>query len=181
MNESFKLKNITSFTLLASLFISNASLAADSPEKFLQGLNGEFRGRGEAVIEISNSQERVSCKLDNAFNAEQKTLSIAGVCATTQGKAQVDGKLALKDGKVVGSFLSPFKNSEITQEASDYNDGKLIISTSFVNKNTGNLSRMRQIVVSNPQGGFNSTFQKFDNATGGYQDTGFVEFSPSGN
>lgn len=175
------MKNITSFTLLASLFLSNASFAADSPEKFLEGLNGEFRGRGEAVIELSNRQERVSCKLDNAFNSEQQILNIAGVCATTQGKAKVDGKLSMVDGKVVGSFLSPFKNSEITQEASDYNDGKLIISTSFVNKSTGNLSRMRQIVVSNPTGGFNSTFQKFDNATGGYKDTGYVEFSPSGN
>lgn len=175
------MKNITSFTLLASLFWSNVSFASDSPEKFLQGLNGEFRGRGEAVIEISNTQERVSCKLDNNFNAEQKTLSIVGVCATTQGKAQVDGKLSLVNGKVVGSFLSPFKNSEITQETSSYNDGKLTISTSFVNKDTGNLSRMRQIVVSNSSGGFNSTFQKFDNAADGYKDTGYVEFSPSGN
>lgn len=175
------MKNITSFTLLASLFLSNTSFAADSPEKFLEGLNGQFRGRGEAVIELSNRQERVSCKLENAFNSQQQILKIAGVCATTQGKANVDGKLSMVNGKVVGSFLSPFKNSEITQEASDYNNGKLIISTSFVNKNTGNLSRMRQIVVSNPQGGFNSTFQKFDNATGGYKDTGYVEFSPSGN
>ncbi len=182
MNESFTLKNIIPFTLLASLALSSStSFAADSPEKFLEGLNGEFRGRGEAVIEISKSQERVSCKLDNAFNSEEKILSIVGVCATTQGKAKVDGKLSMVNGKVVGSFLSPFKNSEITQETSDYNDGKLIISTSFVNKDTGNLSRMRQIVVSNPEGGFNSTFQKFDNAAGGYKDTGFVEFSPSGN
>lgn len=181
MNESFKLNKIIPLTMLASLCLSSVSLAADSPEKFLEGLNGEYRGRGEAVIEISNRQERVSCKLENAFNSEQQTLNIAGTCATTQGKANVDGKLSMVDGKVVGSFLSPFKNSEITQETSNYNDGKLTISTSFVNKDTGNLSRMRQIVVSNPEGGFNSTFQKFDNAAGGYKDTGFVKFTPSGN
>jgi len=181
MNESFKLKNIIPFTILASLSFSGASFAADSPEKFLEGLNGEYRGRGEAIIELSNRQERVSCKLDNAFNSEQQTLNIVGVCATTQGKAKVDGKLSMVDGKVVGSFLSPFKNSEITQETSNYDDGKLTISTSFVNKDTGNLSRMRQIVITNPEGGFNSTFQKFDNAAGDYKDTGFVEFAPSGN
>jgi len=58
--------------MLASLCLSSVSLAADSPEKFLEGLNGEYRGRGEAVIEISNRQERVSCKLENAFNSEQQ-------------------------------------------------------------------------------------------------------------
>lgn len=181
MNESFTLNKIIPTTLLASLASCGVSFAADSPEKFLEGLNGEYRGRGEAVIELSNRQERVSCKLENDFNSEQQILSIVGICATTQGKAKVDGKLSMVDGKVVGSFLSPFKNSEITQENSNYDDGKLTISTSFVNKDTGNLSRMRQIVVSNPEGGFNSTFQKFDNAAGDYKDTGYVEFSPSGN
>lgn len=181
MNESFKLNKIIPFTLLASLSISSLSFAADSPEKFLEGLNGEFRGRGEAIIELSNRQERVSCKLDNDFNSEQQILKIAGVCATTQGKANVDGQLSLVNGKVVGSFLSPFKDSQITKETSNYTNGKLTISTTLVNKNTGNLSRMRQIVVSNPEGGFNSTFQKFDNAAGNYKDTGFVAFSPAGN
>lgn len=176
-----KLKKIITLSLFACVFMSGNSIAGDSPEKFLEALNGEFRGRGEAVIELSNRQERVSCKLENAFNSEQQVLNIVGVCATTQGKAKVDGKLSMVDGKVVGSFLSPFKNSDKTQETSNYDDGKLTISTSFVNKDTGSLSRMRQIVVSNPDGGFNSTFQKFDNAAGGYKDTGYVEFSPSGN
>lgn len=175
------MKKIITLTIFVSTILVEAVKAEDTAEKFLQALNGEFRGRGEAIIELSNRQERVSCKLDNAFNAEQQVLSIEGVCATTQGKAEVEGKLAMVDGKVIGSFLSPFKNSEITQEASEYDDGKLIISTSFVNKDTGNLSRMRQIVVSDSEGGFSSTFQKFDNSLGDYQDTGYVEFSPSGN
>lgn len=174
------MRKILSFALLGSTLFAGVVNAEETAEKFLETLNGEFRGRGEAIIELSNNQERVSCKLNNAFDAEQKVLSIQGVCATTQGKASVEGKLTMVDGKVVGSFLSPFKNSEITQETSDYDDGKLILSTSFVNKDTGNLSRMRQIVVSGEEGGFNSTFQKFDNAAGDYKDTGYVEFSPSG-
>lgn len=161
--------------------LAGIARAEDTPEKFLEALNGEFRGRGEAIVELGNRQERVSCKLENAFDVEQKVLSISGVCATTQGKAEVDGKLSMIDGEVVGTFLSPFANSEITQETSKYDEGKLILSTSFVNKDTGNLSRMRQIVVSDPEGGFNSTFQKFDNALGDYKDTGYVEFSPAGN
>ncbi len=155
--------------------------AADTAENFLEALNGEFRGRGKAVLELSNRQERVSCKLDNNFDAENKVLNIVGVCATTQGKAEVEGKLSMVNGKVVGSFLSPFRNSDITKESSNYDKGKLIISTALVNKDSGNLSRMRQIVVNNPDGSFNSTFQKFDNASGVYKNTGYVEFSPSGN
>ena len=180
-NESIKLKKLSTFTLLASVLLITEVKAADTAEKFLQALNGEFRGRGEAIVELSNRKERVSCKLDNKFNAQSQVLNIVGICATTQGKAEVEGQLAIMQGSVVGSFLSPFKNSEITKETSDYSDGKLILSTSLVNKDTGNLSRMRQIVESAPGGGFNSTFQKFDNAAGDYQDTGYVEFSPSEN
>ena len=175
------MKKITILILLAFNLVAPGTSAEETPEKFLEALNGEFRGRGEAIIDISDRQERVSCKLDNAFDDEQKVLNISGVCATTQGKAEVAGKLSMINGEVVGSFLSPFKNSEITQEASNYVQGKLILSTSFVHKETGNLSRMRQIVVSDPEGGFNSTFQKFDNSLGDYKDTGYVEFSPTGN
>ncbi len=180
-SENYKLKKLLSLALLASVLCTGSVRAENTAEEFLEALNGEFRGRGEAVVELSNNLERVSCKLINAFDAEQKILSIEGVCATTQGKASVDGKLSMVDGKVVGSFLSPFEDSEIIEEISDYQDGKLILSSSFVNKDTGNLNRMRQIVVSSPEGGFNSTFQKFDNVAGDYKDTGYVKFSPSGN
>lgn len=178
--ESHKLKIHSIIIAAASLFLMGYAQAEETPKSFLERLDGSFRGRGEAVVELSNRQERISCKVDNRLNDQAIVLSISGVCATTQGKAKVDGKLELIDGKVVGSFISPFKNSEITQSSSDYKDGKLVLSTSFVNKDTGNLSRMRQIVESDQQGGFNSTFQKFDNATGNYKDTGYVEFSPVG-
>ncbi len=174
------LKNTIFMSVLTSLILTGNGFADETAETFLENLKGEFRGRGEAVIELSNRQERISCKLDNTLNDIAKSLDISGVCATTQGKASVNGKLEVINGEVKGSFLSPFSDSEITQSKSTYSEGKLVLSTSFVNKSTGNLSRMRQIVVSNDAGGFNSTFQKFDNAAGDYKDTGFVEFSPVG-
>ncbi len=180
-NESFTLRKIIALFALSSALVGGNTYAEETPAKFLETLNGEYRGRGEAIMELSNQQERVSCKLDNNFSTEENILSIVGVCATTQGKAEVQGKLSVVDGQVVGSFLSPFKNSKVTKETSNYDNGTLVISTSFVNNDTGNLSRMRQIVVSNPAGGFNSTFQKFDNAAGDYKDTGYVEFTPTGN
>lgn len=180
MTESKTLKKTISLITSYLVLTVSTAYAADTPAGFLEKLNGEFRGRGEALIEISNSQERVSCKLDNNLNKEANILDITGVCATTQGKAQVDGKLQVKDGKVVGSFISPFKDSEITQSSSNYDGKKLVLSTSFVNKSTGNLSRMRQIVESNSKGGFNSTFQKYDNASKAYKNTGFVSFSRVG-
>lgn len=174
------MKNLSFLLALTAIIPFGGALAEETPKTFLETLNGKFKGRGEAVIEISNSQERVSCKLDNALDNQSNILNVSGVCATTQGKASVDGKLEIKEGKVVGTFISPFKDSEITQSSSVYDSGKLVLSTSFVNKNTGNLSRMRQIVESNSKGGFNSTFQKYDNASKAYKDTGFVSFSPVG-
>jgi len=178
--ESKKLKKVLGLTVISSIFIVSYAHADETAKTFLEKLDGSFRGRGEAVIELSNRQERISCKVDNQLNSEDFTLQISGVCATTQGKASVKGKLEIIDGKVIGSFISPFKDSEITQSSSNYENGKLVLLTSLINKNTGNLSRMRQIVERGEGGGFNSTFQKFDNASGDYKNTGYVEFSPVG-
>ena len=169
-------------TIVFAVFSPIGVLANDNaPEAFLQALEGEFRGRGEARIAVSRSEERISCRLDNSFDSSRQALDVVGTCATTQGKADVNGKLVLQDGEVVGSFLSPFRDSEITQSDSKFSEDRLVISTSMVSKSTGNLSRMRQIISRDEGGGFRSVFQKFDNASDAYQDTGYVEFSPVGN
>lgn len=175
------MKKLLLVSAIVSCVLNTNAFADETPKTFLEGLKGEFRGRGEAVVELSNQKVRLSCKLANNVSSNSTVLDISGVCATTQGKANVNGKLQVVGNKVEGSFISPFKDSEITQSSSQYNNGKLVLSTSFVNKTTGNLSRMRQIVESAPQGGFNSTFQKYDNASGAYKNTGFVKFSPVAN
>ncbi|MEM9278701.1 MAG: hypothetical protein AAGA76_09010 [Pseudomonadota bacterium] len=164
--------------ILAVFFaaLPGVALAGDSAQEFLQKLEGNFRGKGEAVIPVSQKVERVSCSVSNTFNAESNTLSIQGKCATTQGKSKVEGSLQVKDEKVEGSFLSPFSNSTITQSASDYHEGRLILSTSIVDNSSGNLSRLRQIISMTEDGGFVADFQKFENSSQSYKDRGSVVF-----
>jgi len=178
--ESEKLKKTLGLTIICSIFFVSQLHADENAKAFLENLDGNFRGQGEAVTELSNRQERVSCRVENKLNTESSVLQISGVCATTQGKANVSGKLEIVNGKVVGSFISPFKDSQITQSSSNFQNGKLILSSSLINKSTGSLSRTRQIVQRGKEGGFNSTFQRFDNASGDYKNTGYVEFTPVG-
>lgn len=150
-----------------------------SASDFLQELEGNFKGSGEAIVGIARQTEKVNCRVSNVFDVDVSALSIKGRCATTQGKTNVEGQLQVKDGKVIGSFLSPNPNTEITKSSSQIVGDKLIISTSMVDKNTGNLSRMRQIVTTEDEGGFKSVFMRFDNAKGSYEETGSVDFAPS--
>ncbi|MEM9329725.1 MAG: hypothetical protein AAGA53_00265 [Pseudomonadota bacterium] len=161
--------------LLTTVPLSHA-YSADTADEFLKLLSGKFKGHGEAVIPVSKKVERVSCSVSNTLNDEALLLQIEGKCATTQGKSNVQGSLQVNETGIVGSFISPFANSTITQSASEFSDGRLILSTSIVNNNTGNLSRLRQIITLNEEGGFVAVFQKYENASGEYQDSGKVVF-----
>ena len=144
---------------MLSIVLPGNAFATSTALEFLQQLEGKFRGKGEAVIPISQKVERVGCSVENTFHADTQTLAIDGKCATTQGKSDVKGSLQVMDDGVEGSFLSPFADSTITQSSSVFQDGRLIVSTSIVNNSTGNLSRLRQIIAGNEEGGFTAIFQ----------------------
>ncbi|MGI9350317.1 MAG: hypothetical protein ACR2O3_02040 [Rhizobiaceae bacterium] len=166
---------IVLFAMLSVVMPGNA-FATDTALEFVQQLEGKFRGKGEAVIPISQKVERVGCSVLNTFQVDTQTLVIHGKCATTQGKSNVKGSLQVTDDGVAGSFLSPFADSTITQSSSVFQEGRLIVSTSIVNNSTGNLSRLRQIISKNEEGGFTAVFQKFENASDTYHDSGTVVF-----
>ncbi len=160
--------------ILATMTLSPAY--ADSPAKFLAGLDGEFKGRGMAILEFSDKEQRITCKLKNNFDETQEELHISGECASTQGKASVNGKLQIVDGQITGSFFSPFPNSEMTTSQGTISNGSLVVSAAFVNNETGNLQKVRQIVSRATNSGFDSKFQSFDNASDSYQDAGSMKF-----
>jgi len=155
------------------------SQSAGAAESFLASLSGDYRGRGQVVLPFKSDREPVSCRVSNNYNAGSKALQVKGNCATAQGRNNVSGKLSVKDRSVVGNFLSPFSSSQITKSSSSFSGGRLVVSTSLVNKNTGNLTRVRQIVTRS-RSGFISTFQRYDNASKAYKNTGTVRFTKAG-
>ena len=182
------MKLFVSITISFLAFIANASAEEaqasqtnGGAREFLESMVGEYRGRGEVLVGPARSQERVSCKLSNNFDAAALALAINGKCATTQGRVDVDGTLKMNDDKnIVGSFLSTSKDSEITQSSGSFSNGSLTLSMSMISKRTGDLSKTRQVVSRNSEGGFSSVFYKYDNASKSYLETGKVNFTPSG-
>ncbi len=165
---------------LVGLFVlvSQPATAGQSPASFLSSLSGSFKGKGEALVSVTREKVRIQCKLDNRFDKSAGQLSIKGRCATTQGKRKIDGTLQVVNTTIRGTFLSPSSDSEITKTRSAYENGRLVTYISFVNKTSGELTRIRQILSSNGDGSFVSRFQRFDNASDKYRDTGIVNFTP---
>lgn len=169
---------IKNITILAAFTAAWSNIAhADVPaNEFLQALEGIYRGKGEAVMPVSQKTESLRCSLTNSFNLETKTLEIDGRCATVQGKSNVKGSLVVKDTEIVGSFISPFDDVTITQSTNEYTNGKLVVSTSFVDNKSGKLSKLRQVIKRKDDDVFEAVFLKFDNASSSYLENGSVVF-----
>ena len=147
-----------------------------SPAEFLGSLSGEFQGKGEALMSVTQEKVRIQCKLENTYDTAKQQLYLSGKCATTQGKRKIDGTLTIVEDSIKGSFLSPSSDSEITKTSSVFKDGQLVTYISVVNKTSGALTRIRQILSVQDENRFKSRFQRFDNASDQYHDTGVVTF-----
>ncbi len=167
----------TAIYACAALCFATSTAFADAASEFLASLDGKFRGRGMATLEFSDEEQRVSCRIENKFDQSSSELKISGECASTQGKTTVRGKLSVKDGEITGSFISPFPNSELTTSNGVLKDGSLVVSATFVDNDTGNLRRFRQIVSTEKENGFSSSFQSYDNASKLFKEAGSMEFS----
>ena len=172
------MKNI--FILLAVLVLqmqtSPAIANSDNLTVFLANLDGSYKGRGKASVSPAADPQKIVCRIMNSFMADTSTLHLEGDCATTQGKVKIDAEFSVVDGKFQGSFLAPIANSKVTKSDGVLVDGSLVVSTSYVNNGSGNLTRVRQVISPKDSGGFHAKFLQFDNAAGDYLETGNVDF-----
>ena len=166
--------------LLTSLVLQVQTMPAfaDSHDlsAFLASLDGSYKGKGKAKISPAAEPQKIVCRVMNSFMDETATLHLVGNCASTQGKVKIDAEFSVVDGKFQGSFLAPIANSKVTKSDGVLVDGSLVVSTSYVNNGSGSLTRVRQIISPDEEGGFHATFLQFDNAAGDYLETGSVEF-----
>jgi hypothetical protein len=147
---------------------------ADPASDFLKGLEGSWRGRGSAILPGREKAERVTCQLTNAFQGD--ALVVNGQCASTQGKANVSGRLSHAGEKVSGSFINALPGAKMTKSTGALSGGNLVVSSSFIENATGDLTRTRQVIRKGGSG-FKAEFFTFDNASGAYEPTGSITFS----
>lgn len=167
----------TVFAALASFAFWHSTTAfAESTAEFFGSLQGDFRGRGTAVPESGANPIRISCKISTEYSDEGQTLTISGDCASTQGKAKVSGELAHLDGKISGSFISPFSGMEMTSSSGTFGEGTLKVISNFVHNETGELRRVRQ-VVEREGDGFKAVFFSFEKSKQKFKEAGSIVFS----
>lgn len=148
---------------------SSASALADTTDKFLQELAGKYSGKGVAEI-VGAKRDRIICKVENTFDSTKGELSLSGNCASVKGKGAISGKISHVAGKLKGVLMSG-ANVEVTKSSGRIVNNKLELSTYTVDKNTGNLSRIRQIITKTKIG-ISADFYRFDNKLGAYQKVG---------
>jgi hypothetical protein len=151
-----------------------AKASEESAKDFLVSLQGDFSGRGDAIL-IGSKKERIACKINSAFDPEQSTLTLSGECASTKGKGEVNGNIKVVDDDVSGNFVSPRKNVRVTQSSGHFIDGKMVFVVSMMDDNVGKLIRVQQVIEKTDEG-ITADFFTFDNATQSYERTGQISF-----
>lgn len=144
---------------------------------FLERLAGEYRGRGTAKLNGRDDAEKVSCKISNRYDASSKALIVKGNCASTQGKSSVSGKMTHQGDSVRGSLFASGE-SAVTKSEGSVKNGKLTVTTNFVNKTTQRLTRTIQIIQQSGSG-FKAQFYVYDNSKKKFEPSGQLSFSGS--
>lgn len=170
------MKTSTHATVIALALLAGTSVPAfaDPASDFLKGLEGSWRGRGSAILPGREKAERITCQVTNDFQGD--ALVVNGECASTQGKSPVSGRLSHAGEKVSGSFINALQGARMTKSSGALSGGNLVVSSSFVENATGNLTRTRQVIRKGGSG-FKADFFTYDNASGSYQPAGSITFS----
>lgn len=170
------LKTVFSCVLFVSLNLApGMSVFAADAASFLKGLDGSFRGRGKAIYADGRKSVNVSCQIANHLSADGNDLKITGVCATTQGKAKVKGRLKISGQKFSGAFFSPSVNMKLTKSYGVVKGDALTMTSFFVDDRSGMLTRIKQ-VVKRTGSGFSSSISTYDNASKTYKASGTIKF-----
>jgi hypothetical protein len=141
-------------------------------EEFLKSLQGEFAGRGNAIV-IGDRAQRIACKISSVFDDSTSVLNVTGECAGTKGKSKINGDVAAAGDKVKGSFLSPRKGMTVTQSFGSFEGDSMQLLTSMVDENAGRLVKIRQ-VISKTDEGINAQFFTYSNSSKSYEPTGEI-------
>lgn len=170
------LKTVFSCVLFTSAIVVTGTAAhAVDATSFLKGLDGAFRGRGKAIYANGKKTVNVSCQIANQLSSDGNDLKITGVCATTQGKAKVKGRLKLSGSKFSGAFFSPSATMKLTKSYGVVKGDALTMTSFFIDNSSGALTRIKQ-VVQKTNAGFSSSISTYDNASKKYKTSGTIKF-----
>lgn len=164
---------IDRLTLATAVFLALPTLAnADGATDFLKSLEGDYAGRGKAML-IGEKADKIACKISNTFDEAENMLVLDGECASTKGKDKIKGGVTTVNNTFEGAFVSPRNGMTITQNSGRFAGGKMILSVSMIEKSSGRLVRIQQIISKSGQN-IQAKFLTYDNATSTYKESGDI-------
>jgi hypothetical protein len=162
--------------VMTSFAISLPASANADPGSFLKSLEGEWRGSGLYRFEGRQTDERISCRVTNTYDAAAQRLDLSGDCATAQIKNSVKGYLKEDGDEVSGALLGTLDGSRMTKSTGSVKGNQLVVLANFVDNATGTLYRSQQVVRRTGKG-FEADFYWYDNRLGKFAKTGSIKFT----
>jgi hypothetical protein len=162
--------------IMASFVIAVVGPANADAGSFLKSLAGEWRGSGLYRFEGRQTDERISCRVTNTYNAAAQRLELNGKCATAQIKNSIQGYLTEDGGNVSGALMGTLDGSRMTKSTGSVKGNQLVVLAYFVDNATGTLYRSQQVIRRTGKG-FEVDFYWYDNKLGKFAKTGNIKFT----
>lgn len=162
--------------IMASFVIGVPASAHADAGAFLRSLEGEWRGDGFYRFEGRQTDERISCRLTNAYDAAAERLNLNGACAIAQVKNSVQGYLEEDGNNVSGALLGTLDGSRMTKSTGSVKGNQLVVLANFLDNATSTLYRSQQIIRRTAKG-FEADFYWYDNKLGKFAKSGSIEFT----
>lgn len=163
-------------SLLAALAVGSAVTGAQAQDTaaFLGSFTGNWRGAGEARLDLKGDPTRVSCKVSATFEAGKVMLTNSGRCGTTKGTKNVRGFIRERNGKLVGDFLGALKPEEIMRQNIRISGGQLVAETTIEDK--GKMVKVRTLLTGPENDSFGVRTEVFNRDAGRWESAAELRF-----
>lgn len=158
----------------ACVVIMPSSANAGATDVFSK-LDGSFKGSGTSLAGSDGKKRRVTCSLTNTYKKSTGKLTMRGKCASSQGSIGVKGSISHKGNAVTGTYISLRSSLKNTKSSGKVGKNSISIYSSFVDKKTSKLIKVRQVIQLTGSG-FQTDFQAFDSKSKKYKPAGVISF-----
>lgn len=156
----------------AQQLVAATANAGSAGPTFLAAFAGDWRGSGDARVNLQSAATKITCRLTAVFDAAQAVLSNSGRCGTTKGSQAVSGTMSASGGQLRGEFMTGMDTSKLQKQRLSFRNNSLVVEAEVANEHGGKVHRLRTVLTKPQNGAFvvQSQFYDWDKAawiTGG--------------
>ena len=167
------------FVAVLALSLYVPQFAHSATNALFTNLDGEFKGKGSAIVSSDGKKTRILCNVKNVYNASTGKLAMTGKCASAKGSRKVNGAIFHKGNTLTGTYMAMRSGIKMTKSSGQASGNTLTISSTFFDEQLGKLIRIRQVIKVS-DGGFVADVFAYDNKSKKYKAAGNFNFKRKG-